>query len=42
MITVLGFDHYGNARAVEAKGNKEEVKLILEGKGWTNLIIVEE
>lgn len=41
MITVLGFDQYGNARAIEVKGNKDEVKRILEGAGWTNLIFTD-
>ena len=40
MITVLGFDQFGNARAVEVVGSKEEIQQLLESEGWTDLILL--
>lgn len=42
MITVLGFDRYKNARAIEIEGSVEEAKKILEDAGWTNLVFLGE
>lgn len=42
MITVLGFDRYKNARAIEIEGSVEEIQRILEDAGWTGLIILED
>lgn len=42
MITILGFDKYHNARAIEVEGSKEEIQKLLEEQGWTNLVFLEE
>lgn len=42
MLTVLGFDKFHNARAIEVEGNKEEIEMMLEEDGWTGLVFLEK
>ena len=42
MTTVLGFDMEHTARAVEVDSDDmEQVQVMLESEGWTNLVFLE-
>jgi len=43
MTKLLGFDEEHTVRAVEVNNeNREEVQEMLEAKGWTNLVFLED